>query len=94
VGFLIGGTSLADRHARRYAFVKAGKLTFARFQSDNNPSPGSKMSVAQKLADMRQELSDLEKALKRQDPPLAPHTRAIAEAKIVTLERQITAMLG
>jgi len=28
---------------------------------------------------MRQEIQDLEKAIARQDPPLAPHTRAIAD---------------
>jgi len=51
-------------------------------------------NVDQKIADMRQELEDLEKAIARQDPPLAPHTRAIAEAKIATLQGQITAMMG
>jgi hypothetical protein len=51
-------------------------------------------NVDQKIADMRQELEDLEKAIARQDPPLAPHTRAIAEAKIATLQSQIAAMMG
>ena len=51
-------------------------------------------NVDQKIADMRQELEDLEKAIARQDPPLAPHTRAIAEAKIATLQGQIAAMMG
>jgi hypothetical protein len=50
--------------------------------------------VDQELADMRQELKDLEKAIARQDPPLAPHTRAVAEAKIAALEHQIAAMMG
>ena len=50
-------------------------------------------NVDQKIADMRQELGDLEKAIARQDLPLAPHTRAIVEAKIATLEHQIAAMM-
>jgi len=41
---------------------------------------------------MRLEIQDLEKAIARQDPPLAPHTRAIAEAKIARLRGQITAL--
>lgn len=45
------------------------------------------------IADMRQELKDLEEAIARQDPPLALHTRAIAEAKIATLQRQIAAIM-
>jgi len=51
-------------------------------------------NVDQKIADMRQELEDLEKAIARQDPPLAPHTRAIAEAKIATLQGQIAEKRG
>jgi len=43
-------------------------------------------NIDQEIADMRQEIQDLEQAIARQDPPLAPHTRAIAEAKIATLE--------
>jgi hypothetical protein len=42
---------------------------------------------------MRQEIEDLEKAIARQDPPLARHTRVIAEAKIATLQSQIAAMM-
>lgn len=48
----------------------------------------------QEIASIRQELKDLEEALTRQDPPLAPNIRAIAEAKIAKLERQIAAMMG
>jgi len=48
-------------------------------------------NIDQEIADMRQELEDLAKAIARQDPPLAPHTRAIAEAKIATLRDQIAA---
>ena len=51
-------------------------------------------NIDQEIADMRQELKDLEKAIARQDPPLAPRTRAVAEAKIATLEHQIAAMMG
>jgi hypothetical protein len=51
-------------------------------------------NVAQEIAGMRQELKDLQEALTRQDPPLAPHIRAIAVAKIATLGRQIAAMMG
>jgi hypothetical protein len=51
-------------------------------------------NIDQEIAGMRQELKDLEEALMRQDPPLAPHIRAIAETKIATLERQIAAMMG
>jgi hypothetical protein len=46
------------------------------------------------IADVRRELMDLEEAIARQDPSLAPHTRAIAEAKIATLQRQIAAIKG
>jgi len=46
----------------------------------------------QEIADMRQELKDLEEAIARQDAPLGPRTRAIAEAKIATLQGQIAAM--
>jgi hypothetical protein len=51
-------------------------------------------NIDQEIADMRQELKDLEAAIARQDPPLAPHTRAIAEAKIAALQRQIAAITG
>jgi hypothetical protein len=50
-------------------------------------------NVDQEIAAMREEIKDLQKAIARQDPPLAPYTRAIAEAKIATLEGQITAMM-
>jgi len=49
-------------------------------------------NVDQEIADMRQELKDLEEAIARQDAPLGPRTRAIAEAKIVTLRDQIAAI--
>jgi hypothetical protein len=48
----------------------------------------------QEIAAMRQEIEDLEKAIARQDPPLARHTRVIAEAKIATLQSQIAAKKG
>jgi hypothetical protein len=48
--------------------------------------------IDQEIAAMREEIEDLKKAIARQDPPLAPNTRAIAEAKIATLQGQITAM--
>jgi hypothetical protein len=51
-------------------------------------------NIDQEIADMRQELKDLEAAIARQDPPLAPHTRSIAEAKIAALQRQIAAITG
>jgi hypothetical protein len=49
-------------------------------------------NIDQEIADMRQELRDLEEAIARQDPPLAPHTRAIAEGKIATIRGQIAAI--
>ena len=49
-------------------------------------------NIDQEIADMRQEIQDLEKAIARQDPPLAPHTRAMAEAKIARLRGQIAAL--
>jgi hypothetical protein len=45
-------------------------------------------------AGLRQELKDLEEALVRQNPPLAPHTRDIAKAKIAKLRRQIKELEG
>jgi hypothetical protein len=61
-----------------------------------NQRGASKMSrnIEKEIATIRQEIEDLEKAIARQDPPLAPPTRAIAEAKIATLQRQIAAMTG
>jgi len=38
-------------------------------------------NIDQEIAAMREEIRDLEKAIARQDPPLAPNIRAIAEAK-------------
>jgi hypothetical protein len=49
-------------------------------------------NIEQEIADWRQELRDLEDALARQDRPLAPRTEAIAEAKVVTLRRQLAAI--
>jgi len=49
-------------------------------------------NIDQEIAEMRQEIQDLEKAIARQDPPLAPHTRSIAEAKIATLRDLIAPM--
>jgi len=46
-------------------------------------------NIEQEIAEWRQELRDLEEALARQDQPLAPGTKAIAEAKVVTLRRQL-----
>jgi hypothetical protein len=46
-------------------------------------------NIDQEIADMRQEIQDLEKAIARQDPPLAAYIRAIAEAKIAKLLDQI-----
>jgi len=43
-------------------------------------------NVDQEIADMHQEIQDLEKAIARQDPPLAPHTRVTAEAKSASAE--------
>ena len=49
-------------------------------------------NIDQEIADMRQEIKDLEEAIARQDPPLGPRTRSIAEAKIATLRGQIAAI--
>ena len=49
-------------------------------------------NIDQEIADLLQEVQDLGKALARQDPPLAPNARAIAEAKIATLQGQVAAM--
>src|SRR5262249_11693731 len=48
--------------------------------------------IAEEVAVLLQEFQDLGKALARQDPPLAPNARAIAEAKIATLQGQVAAM--
>jgi phage shock protein A len=39
-------------------------------------------NIDQEIADMQQELKDLEEAIAQQDAPLDPRTRAVAEAKI------------
>jgi hypothetical protein len=64
--------------------------------SDNPNQQGCAMSqkIDKEIAAMREEINDLEKAIARQDPPLAQYTRAIAEAKIATLQSQIAAMKG
>jgi len=49
-------------------------------------------NMDEEIAGWRQELKDLEEAVPRKDPPLAPRTRAIAEAQIATLHRQIAAI--
>lgn len=41
------------------------------------------------IANLRQELKDLEAAIARRDAPLSPYTLGIARAKIATLQRQI-----
>jgi hypothetical protein len=46
----------------------------------------------EEIAGWHQELKDLEEAVSWKDPPLAPRTRAIAEAKIGTLQRQLAAI--
>jgi rubrerythrin len=46
----------------------------------------------EEIAGWRQELKDLQEAISWEDPPLAPRTRAIAEAKIATLQRQLAAI--
>jgi hypothetical protein len=52
----------------------------------------SRTIMDQEIADWLQELKDLEEAISWEDPPLAPRTRAIAEAKIGTLQRQLAAI--
>jgi hypothetical protein len=47
------------------------------------------MTRHDQVANMRQELKDLEAAVARRDPPLSPYTMGIARAKIATLQRQI-----
>jgi len=46
----------------------------------------------EEIAGRRRELKDLEEAISRSDPPHAPRTRAIAEAKIATPHGQIAAI--
>ena len=41
------------------------------------------------LANLRQELKDLEATTVRQDTPLSPYMMGIAQAKIATLQHQI-----
>ena len=45
--------------------------------------------IDNELDGMRRELRSLEAAIVRQDPPLDNYTKAIAEAKIRKLQRQI-----
>ena len=42
------------------------------------------------IAGLRQELNDLQSATAQANPPLDPRTMAIAQAKIGTLQRQIS----
>jgi hypothetical protein len=46
----------------------------------------------EEIAGWRQELKDLKEAISWEDPPLAPRSRAIAQAKIATLQRQLAAI--
>jgi hypothetical protein len=52
------------------------------------------VQVPDEITGLRQELKDLEEALVRRNPPLAPHTRDIAKAKIAKLLRQIKELEG
>jgi len=63
---------------------------------DDNLNQQGAMSgnADQEIVAMRQEIKDLEKAIERQDPPLAPSTMAVAEAKIATFHSQFAAMKG
>jgi hypothetical protein len=79
-----------SRNASRCCFRRANHLK----RQAKPASSAMSRSIDQEIAEMRQEIEDLEKAIARQDPPLAPHTRAIAEAKIATLQGQIAAMMG
>jgi hypothetical protein len=45
-------------------------------------------NMDEEIAGWRRELKDLEEAISWEDPPLAPRSRAIAEAKIATLQLQ------
>ena len=47
------------------------------------------MTKRDEIADLRQELKDLEAVTARQDTPLSPYMMGIAQAKIATLQRQI-----
>ena len=47
------------------------------------------MTRHDQVANLRQELKDLEAAVARRDAPLSPYTMGIARAKIATLRRQI-----
>jgi len=46
-------------------------------------------NIDQEIADMRQEIKDLEKAIAQRNPPLHPRARATADAKIAKLRDQI-----
>jgi hypothetical protein len=52
----------------------------------------SRNTMDEEIAGWRQELKDLKEAISWEDPPLAPRSRAIAEAKIATLQRQLAAI--
>jgi hypothetical protein len=47
------------------------------------------MTRHDQVANLRQEVKDLEAAIVSRDPPLSPYTIGIARAKIATLQRQI-----
>ena len=47
------------------------------------------MTRHDQIANMRQELKDLEATTVRQDTPLSPYMMGIAQAKIAKLQRQI-----
>ena len=49
----------------------------------------SDLNVDNDLEGLHQELRNLATAIMRQDPPLDQRTKAIAEAKILALQRQI-----
>jgi hypothetical protein len=50
--------------------------------------------MTEHIAGLRQELKDLEEALEREDPPLHPRTKDIAQAKIAKLRQQIKELEG
>jgi len=68
------------------------KQTISMADNPNQQGYAVSRNIDQEIAAMRQEIDDLEKAIARQDPPLAPYTKAIAEAKIAKLQSQIAAM--
>ena len=79
---------VANTSGRLVVFRRANHL-----QRQAKPASSTmSRNIDQEIADLHQEIQDLEKAIARQDPPLAPYIRAIAEAKIATLQGQIAAM--